>query len=290
MSTRGPRVGITHPRDPCSLKKIYISGNGAKSGCAELVERICEFLKHRAEVVGTCLEKNKQLPPIDIDLILSLGGDGTFLNMVDRVLSRDLPIMGVNYGHLGFLTAGLAKDVEGLLDAYLTGKTQVYQRMVLDLELENASGLQIRYALNDVLVSASNLTHVASLKVKVSDEPLFHFRGDGLIISTPTGSTAHSLSAGGSLVDPQVEALLITPLSPQSLSSRPIIVRPNVVVEVVPEGCPGEVIYDGQRLCSIKPGDRVRVSRSLKTIKMVQLANFRFLHRLADKLGWSESF
>ena len=290
MPTSGLRVGIAHPRGRCSLKKIYISGNGVKPGCAQLVGRICEFLKDRAEVVGTCLEKNNQLPPIDIDLILSLGGDGTFLNMVDRVLSRDLPIMGVNYGHLGFLTAGLAKDVECLLEAYLLGKTQVYQRMVLSLELENASGVQNRYALNDVLVSAGDLTHVASLKVKVSDEPLFHFRGDGLIISTPTGSTAHSLSAGGSLVDPQVEALLITPLSPQSLSSRPIIVRPNVIVEVVPEGCPGEVIYDGQRLGIVKPGDRVRVSRSPKAIKMVQLANFRFLHRLADKLGWSESF
>ena len=272
------------------MRKIFISGNGSKQGCAQLVERICEFLKDRAEVVGTCLEKNKELPSSEIDLILSLGGDGTFLNMVERVLHRNLPIMGVNFGRLGFLTAGLANEVEHLLEAYLSGQTQVYHRMVLCLEVENSLGIQTRYALNDVVVSAGDLTRVTSLRVKVSDEPLFHFRGDGMIISTPTGSTAHSLSAGGSLVDPQVEAILITPLSSQSMSSRPIIVRPSVMVEVVPEGNPGEVIFDGQRLGAVKPGDRVRVSRYPQAIKMVQLANFRFLHRLADKLGWSESY
>jgi NAD+ kinase len=274
------------------LKKIYISGNGSKSGCAELVDRICRFLENRAIVVGTSLEKNKTLPDSDIDLVISLGGDGTFLNMVGRVIERGLPIMGVNFGRLGFLTAGLSNDVEKLMEAYLSGKTRVYERMVLSIELHTAEGVQKRCALNDVLVSAGDLTRVTSLVVKVSDEPLFHFRGDGMIISTPTGSTAHSLSAGGSLVDPQIEAILLTPLSSQSMSSRPIIVRPSAKLEVSlsSDVAQGEVIFDGQRLGTVRPGDRVRVSRHPQAIKMVQLGEFRFLHRLADKLGWSESF
>lgn len=250
------------------------------------------LLKGRAKVVGTSLDRDTFLPHDDIDLVLSLGGDGTFLNLIGQIVERDIPIMGVNFGRLGFLTAGLAKEVDHLLDAYLAGETKVYDRMVLKLDVERDGRSEKRYALNDVLVAAGDLTRVASLVVKVSGELLFNFRGDGLIISTPTGSTAHSLSAGGSLVDPQVEALLMTPLGSQSISSRPMVVRPNVHVEVglLPDGHSGEVIYDGSRLGAIKLGDKVRVSRHDRGVKMVQLGDFRFLHRLADKLGWSESF
>ena len=275
-----------------SLKNIYIAGNGSKVGCAELIDQICLFLKGKAHVVGICLDKEQHLPEEPIDLVISLGGDGSFLNMVGVVIERDIPIMGVNFGRLGFLTAGLASDVERLLLSYLDGETQVYERMVLKVEADAGHDRLTRYALNDVVVCSRDLSNVVSLSVNVSGESLFHFRGDGMIISTPTGSTAHSLSAGGSLVDPRVEAILLTPLCSQSMSSRPIIVRSSVSVEVgvLSEGFPGEVLYDGKKLLHVTSGDKVTVSRHDRPIKMVQTEKFRFLHRLADKLGWSESF
>jgi NAD+ kinase len=275
-----------------SLKSIYIAGNGSKVGCAELIEQISLFLKGKAHVVGTCLGIEQKLPEVPIDLVISLGGDGSFLNMVSSVIERDIPIMGVNFGRLGFLTAGLASDVDRLLLSYLEGETQVYDRLVLKVEAHAGDERLTRYALNDVVVCAKDLSNVVSLSVNVSGESLFHFRGDGMIISTPTGSTAHSISAGGSLVHPRVEALLLTPLCSQSMSSRPIIVHSSVRVEVgiLPEGSPGEVLYDGKRLVPAKAGDKVTVSRHDRPIKMVQTEKFKFLHRLADKLGWSESF
>lgn len=274
------------------MKKIFIAGNGSKPGCAELVQHISRFIEGRAILVGTSLERELILPKLEIDLVLSLGGDGTFLNLVGQILPREIPIMGVNFGRLGFLTAGLSEEVDHLLEVYFQGGTEIYKRNVLEIEVQRNNKLEQCVALNDVLVAAGDLTRVASLEVNVSGEPLFNFRGDGLIISTPTGSTAHSLSAGGSLVDPQVDALLLTPLGSQSMSSRPMVIRPDVNIEVgiLPDGHSGEVIYDGCRFGALKLGDRVRVSRHDRAIKMVQLGDFRFLHRLADKLGWSESF
>lgn len=276
-----------------SLKRIYIAGNGSKKGCESLVDQIRDFLKGKAIVVGSGLSKGQVLPDEPIDVVISLGGDGSFLNMVCAVIERDIPIMGVNFGRLGFLTAGLATEVEDLLTALIEERTYIYERMVLSVSIEGQNGVQTRYALNDVVVSSKGLNNVVSLSVKVSDEPLFHFRGDGMIISTPTGSTAHSLSAGGSLVDPRVSAILLTPLCSQSMSSRPLIVRPDASIEVgvLSQTFPGVVIYDGKRLSDeVNVGETVRVSRHDRPIKMVQTGDFRFLHRLADKLGWSESF
>jgi NAD+ kinase len=273
------------------LKSIYIAGNGSKRGCADLVDQICLFLEGKAKVVGTSLEKDQSLPEERIDLVISLGGDGSFLNMVSGVLERDIPIMGVNFGRLGYLTAGLASEVEILLSKYLRGETQVYERMVLKIDVQRDAGSVVRYGLNDVVVCSKDLSHVISLSVHVSGDSLFHFRGDGMIISSPTGSTAHSLSAGGSLVDPRVEAILLTPLSAQSLSSRPVIVRPDVKVdvEIMSDIALGEIIYDGKNLTPVSKGDRISVSRYERPIKMVQTGEFRFLHRLTEKLGWNES-
>jgi len=275
-------------------KRIFIAGNSEKPGCEGLVKRMVDFLTSKAEVVGVGLGRHITLPESQIDLMVCLGGDGSFLNLVDQVIERGIPILGINFGRLGFLTAGLASDMEQLLQDDLDGKTEVFKRLALKIESIPADGgpAVVCHALNDVVVATPYMGHVVNLYVKVYGEPLFHFRGDGMVISTPTGSTGHSLSAGGSLVDPQVEALLLTPLSPQSLSSRPLVVRPNATIEVGvsrPQG-QAQILYDGKPLGLARPGDIVRVSRSEHTVKMVQSKDFRFLHRLTDKLGWSEGF
>ena len=233
-------------------KCIYISGNSDKTGCEELVKKVVEYLEGKAEVVGVGLGIDILLPDTPIHLMVCLGGDGSFLNLVDQVIERDIPILGINFGRLGFLTAGLASEMHQLLQDHLDDKTEVFERMSLKIESLSSDGGPVRvcHALNDVVVATPNMGHVVNLYVKVSSEPLFHFRGDGMVISTPTGSTGHSLSAGGSLVDPQVEALLLTPLSPQSLSSRPLVVRPSSKIELGVSRVQGQaqILYDGKSL------------------------------------------
>lgn len=272
------------------MKSIFVVGNRSKPLCEDVVHELGLKLEGKANLVGTSFSKDAVLPKESIDLLISLGGDGSFLNLVERVAEREIPIMGVNFGRLGFLTAGLAVELDSLLDAFLKDETEVYDRMMLEVDIPKQLDGP-RAALNDVLVSAPDLGRVVTLEVRVSDEPLFQFRGDGLIISTPTGSTAHSLSAGGSLVDPQVEAILLTPLNSQSMSSRPFVVRPDAHIDVTVSagGGPAKVFYDGKSLGDVLPGDSVSVQRNPKRIKMVQLKSFRFMSRLADKLGWSET-
>lgn len=253
-----------------------------------------QYLEGKADIIGVGLGLNVVLPDEPIDLMVCLGGDGSFLNVVEQVIERDIPILGINFGRLGFLTAGLANEMDQLLQDHIDDKTEIFERLALKIESVSPDGnlRKVCYALNDVVVATPNMGHVVNLYVKVSGEPLFHFRGDGMVISTPTGSTGHSLSAGGSLVDPQIEALLLTPLSPQSLSSRPILVRPTSTIEVGVSRVMGQaqILYDGKPLGLVKPGDIVRVSRSEHNVKMVQPSDFRFFNRLTDKLGWSEGF
>lgn len=274
------------------MKNIFIVGNKVKPGCVEAAGQMETYLKGKANVVGVVLDKEVTLPEDPIDAVISLGGDGSFLNLVETVIDREIPIMGINFGRLGFLTAGLEKDFEFMLNELIEDRTEIFDRMVLEVEITSGKEKIFRRGLNDVIVSCPDICRVFTLQVKVSDEPLFKLRGDGLIISTPTGSTAHSLSAGGSLVDPRISAILLTPLASQSLASRPLVVRPNAKIEVQVSKTYGhaEVSCDGLRLTNITHEGKVEVSKSEKSIKMIQMKNFRYFQRLGEKLGWSESF
>lgn len=271
------------------MKNIFIVGNPEKQGSEAAAYKLESILKGKANIVGINLNKKIKIPKKSIDLVISLGGDGSFLNLVESVTERNLPIMGVNFGRLGFLTAGLENELENLMNEYIKGEMMIYERNVLKMNLETKAGLLQKVALNDVVVASPDLSQITNLYVIVSEEPLFHMRGDGLIISTPTGSTAHSLSAGGSLVDPRVEAILLTPLSPQSLSSRPLIVRKSahIVVGVKDEIDRADILMDGMRVGELEKNQKLHVYTSEKVVKMVQPKNFRFFQRLSEKLGWT---
>ncbi|MBF0196356.1 MAG: NAD(+)/NADH kinase [Planctomycetes bacterium] len=275
------------------MKNIFITGNKEKEGCQEAAYRIRDYLQSKAKVVGIHLDKELAVPDCPIDIVISLGGDGSFLNLVESLIDRNIPILGINFGRLGFLTAALAGELEDMLDAVIQNEIRITERMVLQLDLVlDDEIIMRRHSLNDVLVASPDLTRVTSLYVKISDEPLIKIRGDGIILSTPTGSTAHSLSVGGSIVDPELEAILLTPMSPQSLSSRPLVVRPGVTIEIGMqlEGHQANIIGDGRPLQVLNYGARVLVSKSPKTIKMVQPKDFMFFQRLREKLGWAEHY
>ena len=270
------------------MKKIFIAGNGEKKGCEEAARKAARFLKGRAEVVGVDLNRTLILPEDSIDLVLSLGGDGSFLNIMSQVAQRDIPMMGINFGRLGFLTSALAKDLEKILENYLKGEVEENKRMLLEVQMPNTDSKPC-LSLNDTVICSSDIGRVFSLNVSVSEELLFHMRGDGLIVSTPTGSTAHSLSAGGALIDPRMNALQLTPMGSQSLSSRPLVVDSKCQIEIeLTRGIGGaQILSDGHHLGMIQDGEKIIVKKSRKNCKMIQPKDFKFFNRLRAKLGWN---
>lgn len=269
------------------MKRIFIAGNGEKRGCEEAAKRASNFLKRKAEVVGVDLNKVIKLPKGKIDLILSLGGDGSFLNLVSQIVTREIPLMGINFGRMGFLTSGIAKDLEELLKTYLDGETEEISRMLLELRLPRRKKKEL--ALNDVVVCSSDIGRVFSLKAMIPDEMLFTMRGDGLILSTPTGSTAHSLSAGGAIVDPRMEGVQLTPMGPQSLGSRPLLIHADrkITVELIHGSREALILADGRHHGVLKEGEAFTVGRSKKKCRMIQPKDYSFFGRLREKLGWT---
>lgn len=272
------------------MKRILITGHEAKRGSAEAAERAEKFLRDKAEVVGVCMGRNPVLPEGPLDLVLNLGGDGTLLNIIRRMSFRNVAVMGINFGRMGFLSAGLAEDLPALMGEFLEGKSKVQSRMLLSIRFPNKNGDMVEEtALNDAVVCASDMGRVLELDANISDEFLFHLRGDGMIVSTPTGSTAHSLSAGGSIVDPDIDAILMTPLNPQSLSSRPIIVDPaeKIVLKLRSNADKVKLIADGRTLVDLNENQTICIERSSTRVSLVLPGDYNYYQRLGDKLGWN---
>jgi NAD+ kinase len=234
-----------------------------------------------------------ELPAL-VDLLLVLGGDGTLLAMADRVClaGRDIPILGVNFGHLGFLTELSWPDVYPTLERALAGTAAIDERMMLRAAVErNGRRADERVALNDVVITRGALSRIIDMSVWVGGEFVARFNADGLIVSTPTGSTAYNLSAGGPIVHPDVDALVITPIAPHTLSNRPVVIPAARDVTVQPQltDSSQEVVLtlDGQSGVTLEAGDRVTVTRS-GTTRLVQSPTHRYFEVLRKKLKWAE--
>ncbi len=223
-------------------------------------------------------------------LVVSVGGDGTLLSAARSVGEREVPILGVNLGSLGFLTETRCEEVDQVLDLALRGRAPIDERTVLAVTLDGEPGPGNGFALNDVTFSKSDLARLFSLTLYVDDEWVADYRADGLILATPTGSTAYNLAAGGPVVVPGVEALVITPICPHSLSQRPIIVpgRCRVTIRLA-EGQAAtnvRVTLDGQTGFPLEPGSEVRIARAAHVVRLVRPPGRSFFAVLRDKLGW----
>jgi NAD+ kinase len=227
--------------------------------------------------------------PGELDALLSLGGDGTLLRAARFLDGADVPIVGVNLGKLGFLTSCRGKDFARMLPRLPKGQYQTDSRMMLDAyptELENA--VPRMRALNDVVLHKGGFARVLRLRVAVNREEIGTLAADGIVISTPTGSTAYSLSAGGPIVAPTVESILITPVSPHTLAVRPILLPPDAVITVQPEDAPQEVLVtvDGQTGTSLGSGQGLSIKASPYRAKIVRFTGTTFFGRMRRKLGW----
>ena len=225
--------------------------------------------------------------PEGLDALLSLGGDGTLLRAARFLGGADVPIVGVNLGKLGFLTSCRGKDFAKMLPRLSKRQYQTDSRMTLEAGATGSTGPRM-YALNDVVLHKGGFARVLRLRVSVNREELGVLAADGIVISTPTGSTAYSLSAGGPIVAPSVESILITPVSPHTLAVRPILLPPDVVVVVQPEDAPQEVLVtvDGQTGTSLGMGQGLSIRTSAHRVKIVRFTGTTFFGRMKRKLGW----
>jgi len=225
------------------------------------------------------------------DLVISFGGDGTLLSVGRLVAANEVPVLAVNLGGLGFLSEMDISLMEAAVDAILTDRFLVESRMLLSARLERSNGEVERdiLAVNDVVLGPKAISRIVNVNAYIHREKLFTYRGDGVIAATPTGSTAYSLSAGGPIVDPRVDLLLLTPICAHSLTVRPLIIPPNleVGIDVATRGKEEVVMtVDGQATYTLAEGDRIYVTRAKKRLRLIRLEEKDFYRLLQEKLGW----
>ncbi|HEV2852847.1 MAG TPA: NAD(+)/NADH kinase [Thermoanaerobaculia bacterium] len=222
------------------------------------------------------------------DLVVVLGGDGTLLSAA-RTLAPGVPILGVNLGNLGFLTEINRGELYPAIVQVLSGRFHTEERSLFDVELRRSGGAPASFrVLNDAVITKSALARIIELTLEVDGHLIARFRSDGLIISTPTGSTAYNLSAGGPIVNPLLPVAVLTPICPHALSMRPIVVPDAGPIDITLE-TPREEVYltlDGQEGTSILFRDTVRITRSASTVSLARVAGHSFYDNLRGKLRW----
>jgi NAD+ kinase len=231
-----------------------------------------------------------------VDLLVLLGGDGTLLGTADRIAMAggSIPILGVNFGSLGFLTEITLPELYDALEAALNGNTPVEERLMLNAEIvEDGRVLEHVRVLNDVVVTRGALSRMTDLSVSVNDQFVARFKADGLIVATATGSTAYNLSAGGPIVHPGVDALVVTPIAPHTLTNRPVVVPASFTLVIQPLGGgtqPADVFvtFDGQLGHPLPVNRIVRITRADQPLRLVRPTTRSYFDVLRQKLKWAE--
>jgi NAD+ kinase len=226
--------------------------------------------------------------PRGVDLVLVLGGDGTLLAMADRIaaIDRDIPILGVNFGSLGFLTEITRPELFESLEAVVSGRAAHDERMMLRATVARDSFV----ALNDVVVTRHALSRMVEVSVWVGEQFVTTVKADGLIIASPTGSTAYNLSAGGPIVHPAMDAMVITPIAPHTLTNRPIVIPASreVRVEAATPSDGIHVTFDGQSGFPLAAGQAVTIARAPRPLRLVRASSRSYFEVLRQKLKWHE--
>ncbi len=280
--------------------RVGVVGNPRYPGLAPLLRELAA----RAPGLGIELAAEPDLAPgfgravptLDVqplDAILSLGGDGTLLRTARLPAAAGIPILGINLGRVGFLTSASPATIGAALEALVTGQYTLDRRQALEAAIIGPDGgsRPLATALNDVVIHKAGVARVVRLEVELEGEPIGPYSADGLCIATPTGSTAYSLSAGGPIIVPGVQALVVTPICAHTLAVRPVVVPAHWTVVVTPLGPhDGELLVsvDGQVATHLEPGARVEVRRAAELVLLVRLGEEGFFSKLRRKLHWGD--
>lgn len=283
--------------------KVLIVANMPKPKVRPAVDALVPWLKGRAELVGVENDQDFNLSQADMDLVLVLGGDGTLLSVARRLCGRQVPVMGFNFGRLGFLASFGPEHVPNSVQEALDGKLPIKPRMMIEASVIKA-GVKCDHldpaavranrawstcALNDAVISAGSPFRMIELTVGTDADEGVRFFGDGMIVCTASGSTAYNIAAGGPILNPLVEAMCLTPLCAHSLSFRPIVLHADQTVVLtanrVNKGT--ELVVDGQNLCGLSKGDRVIIRRADHKLMLVENPHLREWQALGEKLHWA---
>jgi NAD+ kinase len=278
---------------PLTVTRVGIVAKDGLVGVSEHVSRLQGWLRERG--VSTVYGVPREQLPHEVDLIVVLGGDGTLLSMAARIAQskRDVPILGVNFGSLGFLTETRIDELYESLEHVLDGTAAFDERAMLEADAHrDRQPLDSRVVLNDVVFTKAALSRMIELSVSVSGGFVTHVKADGLIIASATGSTAYNLAAGGPIVHPGVDALVLTPIAPHTLTNRPVVIPGNAVVEIRPHanGTVDDlfVTYDGQSGYPLQREDVVRVRIAERKLRLVKATARSYFELLREKLKWGE--
>jgi NAD+ kinase len=226
----------------------------------------------------------------NIDLVIVLGGDGTMLGIARQIAGQDVPLIGINMGTLGYMTDIPLQDVELVLTEMLKGHHESDSRYLLEAEVyRNDQIIGTGSALNDVVVNRSGISGMLELTVRVNGQFMYNQRSDGLIVATPTGSTAYAMSAGGPILHPSVAGVVLAPIAPHALSNRPIVLPSDSLIEIeLVGGKDVSVNFDMQSLTQLQVGDQIRIKQSQKTITLLHPIDHSDYRALRQKLHWNE--
>jgi len=285
------RIGVVvKPHQPEALATLceltaWVTPRGIALVGGPAVDR--ERIEHETGCVIEVVAEEEL--PQQVDLILVLGGDGTMIATARMLGNSEVPVIGINYGGLGYLAEFRIEELFTALESILAGDYKLEKRVVLAVELRRGDELVTKNrVLNDVVMNKSALARIIQIETYLNEQFVNSFRADGLIVSTPTGSTAYNLSAGGPIIFPTMNAVVITPICPFTLSNRPIVVPDDSVIEVrlMTEKEDVALTLDGQVGFPIQAHDRVVIRKSNTTFNLVQPKNRNYFDLLRDKLRW----
>lgn len=263
-------------------------------GIEKILDELINYFKERKieylledEAARKLKEKmgiSREKLPDKVDLVIVLGGDGTLLSIAHLAAQKDVPVLGVNLGSLGFLTEVPLDEMYLTLDSFLGGEEKIISpRRMLEASFKG----RIYYCLNDVVINKGALARMIQCAIWIDDKEIATLRADGLIISTPTGSTAYSLAAGGPIIQPYIPAIIIAPICPHALSFRPMVISSDSRIKV--QLLTGEEVYltlDGQRGDSLAENDEVEVKRSDLELRLISSPKRNYFDLVQEKLGW----
>lgn len=255
---------------------IGFVANRQRSEAVELINRATVFLESGGHTVVTDPDADAIA---SVDLLVSLGGDGTLLRAVERTLPTTTPVLGVNFGHLGFLAEVEPNGLEQALTDFLAGRFQIEERMTLDVSVHDADGqlLDQRIAINEASIEKTVPGHTVRIAAVIDQRPFVTYAADGLLLATPTGSTAYNLSARGPLLSPTLRAMVLTPVSPHMLFDRPLVLDPHQNVELGVLGPRQAVlVVDGVTVRTLEPGMVVRGTEGSPRVRLVTFADRQF--------------
>jgi NAD+ kinase len=285
------RIGIVlKPHQPQALTTLcelvlWLAERGIKLVGGPEIER--ERIEHQTGCPVD--EVSTQKLPTDVDLMLVLGGDGTMIATARMIGDHEVPVLGINYGGLGYLAEFRIEELYSALESILSGNYRLDKRVTLSVELlRDEVPITTNRVLNDVVINKSALARIIEIEAFFNGQFVNSFRADGLIVSTPTGSTAYNLSAGGPVIFPSMNAVVITPICPFTLSNRPIVVPDDAEIQLTLKTDHEEVALtlDGQVGFPLKVEDRVKISKSRTMFNLVQPSNRNYFDVLRDKLRW----